>query len=155
MAARFLSNYVGVKNPSSPLSILCAGADSIRVIYGIACLFRGLINGLMEALENGDCSVLYRNMDEEDDGDDTFGDYSPVFFENITLAHLIPAKTKQVKAINKFLVLTEGEFKSIHKDDKESNSRINGGDDYDATESERNCSTRTHRTEYTAKVYAL
>ena len=118
VAARVISHFVGVRNPSSPMSILSSVPGAIKCLYSLALLFRGMIDGIMKGLGEYGCSVLYRTEDNEDD---QLGEYEAVYYESITIGDLLPSKTRQLKTMNKCVVLTEGEFRSINEATKGGN----------------------------------
>lgn len=118
VAARFLSNFSGVKNPSSPMSIVSSHPHSIRGIYALAQLFHGLIDKTMTSFEAHGSSILF-TCEKERVGKE--GEYIPVTYEGITIADLLPSFSHQVKSIPKCLVLTDGEYRSIHETDEDEN----------------------------------
>ena len=107
-----VSNFVGLSNPKSPMSLLSSSPVSMKCVYGLAALFRGLIDGIMTGIGESGCSVLHR---PDDGANEDLGTYKPVYFEDVTVGDLLPSKTRQVKTMNKCIVLTEGEFRSLNE----------------------------------------
>ncbi len=120
VAARVLPNFVGVRNPNSPMSILSSSPEAIKCLYGLACVLRGLIDAIMTGIGEQGGSVLYRNEDTEDA---EIGEYKPIYYETLTVGDLLPSKTRQLKSIAKCITLTEGEFKSLHETGRQSDNQ--------------------------------
>ena len=120
VAARVLSNFVGVSNHNSPMSILSSSSESIKCLYGLACVFRGFIDAIMTGIGEDGCSVFYRN---EENGAAEIGEYKPIYYETLTVGDLLPSRTRQLKSIAKCIALTEGEFKSLHESGRQSDNQ--------------------------------
>ena len=94
VSSRVLSNFVGRRTPNSPMSIPSRFPGSMRGIYSSACLLRGVIEKMMEGLEESGGQTLHRNVEECLDDDEQDQNMS-VRFESISIADLLRSKTRQ------------------------------------------------------------
>lgn len=94
------------------MSILSSSPEAMKCLYGLARVFRGLIDAIMIGIGEQGCSVLYRNPESNDA---EMGEYKPIYYECLTVGDLLPSKTRQLKSIAKCITLTEGEYKSLHE----------------------------------------